>query len=147
MGTSLDEILSKLPAERRTKIEQRAAQLVNEEMTLRDLRLARKLTQERMAELLNIRQESVSRLEKRSDLLLSTLRGYIQAMGGQLDLVVRFPDLPPVNLSGISEEAELDVTSHEDVADPTNVEAMTIPATTVPAFSAGKGFKDKVAVS
>ena len=65
---------------------------------MRDLRKARKLTQERLAELLHMRQESVSRLEKRSDLLLSTLSSYIKAMGGELKLIVQFPDRPPVQL-------------------------------------------------
>ena len=54
-----------------------------------------------MAELLGIRQENVSRLEKRSDLLLSTLVSYVAAMGGKLRLVAEFPDRPPVELSGI----------------------------------------------
>ena len=65
---------------------------------MRDLRKARALTQEQMAKLLHMRQESVSRLEQRSDLLLSTLRNYIRAMGGDLKLIVQFPDRPPVQL-------------------------------------------------
>jgi transcriptional regulator with XRE-family HTH domain len=95
-----------LPPERRSKIQARANQLIAEEMSLRDLRLARKLTQEKMAELLQIRQAGISRLEKRSDLHLSTLRDVVQAMGGELRLVVEFPDRPPVILSGFQELAE-----------------------------------------
>ncbi len=90
------------PAQRR-KVEARAAELVAEEMTLGELRRARKLTQVRMAKALGITQDSVSRLEKRSDLLLSTLRKTVKAMGGNLSLVAEFPDRPPVVLSGISE--------------------------------------------
>ncbi len=71
-------------------------------MSLGDIRKAQELTQERMAELLKIRQESVSRLEKRSDLLLSTLRSYISAMGGQLKLIVEFPNRPPVLLDTLT---------------------------------------------
>ncbi len=71
-------------------------------MTLRDVRKAREFTQERMAELLGIRQDSISKLEKRTDLLLSTLRSYINAMGGELELVVKFPDRLPVVLTGIA---------------------------------------------
>ena len=67
-------------------------------MSLSDLRRARKLTQVRMAELLGIGQEGISRLEKRSDLLISTLRNYVSRMGGELDLIVRFPDRPAVLL-------------------------------------------------
>jgi transcriptional regulator with XRE-family HTH domain len=78
--------------------------LIAEEMTLRELRHARKLTQVRMAKTLGITQDSVSRLEKRSDLLLSTLRKTVQAMGGELSLVAEFPDRAPVILSGIGEE-------------------------------------------
>lgn len=100
--TILQDKLKQLPPERQRKIEERAAQLVAEEMTLRNLRQARKLTQERMAELLQIRQENVSRLEKRTDLLLSTLRSYIKAMGGELKLVAEFPGQQPVVLSDFS---------------------------------------------
>ena len=96
-----DKIKSLSPGQRR-KIEARAAELVAEEMTLGELRRARKLTQVRMAKVLGITQDSVSRLEKRSDLLLSTLRKTVKAMGGNLSLVAEFPDRPPVVLSGIS---------------------------------------------
>lgn len=104
--TTLEEKLNQLSPERRAKIQVRADQLMAEELSLRDLRLARKLTQEKMAELLKIRQEGVSRIEKRSDLHLSTLRQVIQAMGGELRLVVEFPDRPPVILSGFQETEE-----------------------------------------
>jgi DNA-binding XRE family transcriptional regulator len=106
MPNSLQDKLNQLPPERRSKIQARANQLIAEEMSLRDLRLARKLTQEKMAELLHIRQEGISRLEKRSDLHLSTLHDVVQAMGGELRLVVEFPDRPPVILSGFQELAE-----------------------------------------
>lgn len=108
---TLQAKLEQLTVERQRKVEQRAAQLIAEEMTLRNLRQALKLTQERMADLLNIRQENVSRLERRTDLLLSTLRSYVSAMGGDLKLVVEFPDRKPVILSGFSsltEEADDD---------------------------------------
>jgi len=73
-------------------------------MTLRELRQARKLTQVRIAKKLGITQDGVSRLEKRSDLLLSTLRNTLEAMGGSLSLVAEFPDREPVILSGIAED-------------------------------------------
>ena len=57
-----------------------------------------------MAEQLGITQDGVSRLEKRSDLLLSTLRRTIEAMGGSLSLVAEFPDRAPVVLTGIAED-------------------------------------------
>ena len=71
-------------------------------MTLQELRRARKVTQVRIAKELGIRQEGVSRLEKRSDLLLSTLKKAVRAMGGELQLVAAFPDRAPVVLSGIA---------------------------------------------
>lgn len=103
MAKNINEIMQKLPRERVEKIEARAAQLIAEYMTLQDLRKARELTQERIAELLGIRQDSISKLEKRTDLLLSTLRGYLNAMGGELELVVKFSDRPPVIITGLAE--------------------------------------------
>ena len=103
MGKTLKERLSKLPAGRRAKIEARADELLAEEMSLKDLRKARELTQEHMAELLGIGQEGISRIEKRSDLLISTLRNYLARMGGQLELVVRFRDRPAVLLQDLAE--------------------------------------------
>ncbi len=88
---------------RRKNINARAAALIAEEMTLQELRQARKLTQVRMAKALGISQDGVSRLEKRTDLLLSTLRKTVEAMGGNLSLVAEFPDREPVVLSGIAE--------------------------------------------
>src|SRR3979411_232396 len=86
------------PAQRR-KVEARAAELIAEEMTLRELRHARKLTQVKMARTLGVTQDRVSLLEKRSDLLLSTLRKTAEAMGGKLSLVAEFPDRALVVLS------------------------------------------------
>jgi len=97
----LKDVMNALPAERRTKIEERADALIAEEMTLRDLRKAQHLTQEHMAELLGVGQDNISRLEGRADMLLSTLRSYVTAMGGSLDLIVRFPDRPAVSLSAL----------------------------------------------
>lgn len=61
-------------------------------LRLADLRRARKLTQAEMAERLDIRQVSVSRLEARADVRVSTLRSVVEAMGGELDVIARFPD-------------------------------------------------------
>lgn len=100
--TSLAERMNELPEARRKKVEERAKALIAEEMSLRDLRKARKQTQTRIAQQLGINQENVSRIEKRSDLLISTLSGYVEAMGGKLSLVVEFPDRPPIALTGIA---------------------------------------------
>src|SRR3977135_56207 len=95
--------MKRIGSARRKKVEDRAAGLIAEEMTLQELRQARKLTQVRMAKVLGISQDGVSRLEKRSDLLLSTLRKSVEAMGGNLSLIAEFPDRDPVVLSGIAE--------------------------------------------
>ncbi len=100
--TTLKERLDNLPKARRKKVDARAAELIAEEMSLRDLRKARKRTQVRVAKELGIKQENVSRIEKRSDLLISTLSGYVEAMGGKLRLVAEFPDRPPVALTGMA---------------------------------------------
>ena len=102
MAVNVNDVIEGLGAQRRRGVEERAAQLIAEEMTLRELREARRLTQVSLARELGIGQEGVSRLEKRSDLLLSTLRRTVEAMGGKLSLVARFPDRPPVELSGIA---------------------------------------------
>ena len=99
--TTLAERLERLSEERRGRIEQRASALIAEEMSLRDLRKARQRTQVRVAAELGINQENVSRMEQRTDLLISTLSGYVEAMGGKLRLVAEFPDRPPVALTRI----------------------------------------------
>ena len=101
MTITLEEMMAKLPAKERKAVEARAAMLIAEEMTLRDLRHALDLTQKDLAKTLKINQENLSRLERRSDLLLSTLSGYVEAMGGNLRLVAEFPDRPPVHLTGL----------------------------------------------
>jgi transcriptional regulator with XRE-family HTH domain len=100
---SLKDVMNELPADERAKVMARTRELLAEEVALGHLRKARRLTQERMAELLNIGQDSVSRLEHRSDLLISTLQSYIEAMGGALKLVVQFPD-GMATLSGLGNE-------------------------------------------
>jgi transcriptional regulator with XRE-family HTH domain len=104
MPLNVDDIIDELTPAQHKKVEARAAQLIAEEMTLRQLRRARKLTQQKLAKSLHIGQEGVSKLEKRSDLLISTLRDYVQAMGGNLSLVAEFPDSGPVVLSSIAED-------------------------------------------
>jgi DNA-binding transcriptional regulator YiaG len=105
MTRTLADKIRQLPAARRKKVEARAAELVAEEMSLRDLRKAMQRTQVEVAKILNVGQDAISRYEQRSDMLLSTLQGYVQAMGGELDLVVKFPDRKPVKLKSLGEVA------------------------------------------
>ena len=72
-------------------------------MTLQQLRQAHKITQARLAKSLHIGQHGVSRLEQRTDLLLSTLRNCVKGMGGDLHLIAEFPDRPPVEVVGFAE--------------------------------------------
>ena len=104
MSVNVNEVTRNLNPAERKKVEDRAAEIVAEEMSLRDLRKARKLTQARVAKTLGITQDSVSRLEKRSDLLISTLRKTVKAMGGDVRIVAEFPDRAPVVLSELSED-------------------------------------------
>ncbi len=62
------------------------------EMPLNELRKARGLSQKMLAEVLHIQQPSIAKIEKRTDMYLSTLRSHIEAMGGELDIVARFPE-------------------------------------------------------
>ena len=100
--TTLTERIDKLSEARRKRVKERAKALLAEEMSLQELRKARKQTQVRVARKLGINQENVSRLERRSDLLISTLSGYVDALGGKLSLVVEFPGRPPIALTGIA---------------------------------------------
>ena len=98
---TLNELLAKLPEARRAKVLARADELILQEMTLRQARQAVGKTQTAIAERLDIGQDSVSRLEKRGDMLVSTLRDYVTAIGGKVRLVVEFDDHPPVELNSL----------------------------------------------
>jgi DNA-binding XRE family transcriptional regulator len=106
MPTTLREKIAQMDPDLQAEIADEAERLRREYLTLRDLRKARQLTQVQLAETLGQQQVSIAKLEKRSDLLLSTLRRYVEAMGGRLDLVVEFPGRPPVRLGGIGEVNE-----------------------------------------
>jgi transcriptional regulator with XRE-family HTH domain len=103
---SLEEMLATESEEFRQSVKQRTAELIAEEMSLREMRRLRKVTQARLSKKLKIGQEGVSRIEKRTDLYLSTLRSYVEGLGGKLSLTVEFPDRAPVVLSGFGEGSE-----------------------------------------
>jgi hypothetical protein len=94
-----DEVLSRFPPERQAKINARAIQLIAQEVGLSDLRRAQNLTQADVAERLGGKQVHISRFEKRSDVKLSKLRAYVEAIGGTLDLLVTLPDGAPFKLA------------------------------------------------
>ena len=88
----IDETLERLPAERQARVKARAKQIIAEELALRELRKLRQVTQEEVARRLGGRQVYISRLERRADMKLSTLKNYVEAIGGELQLVVTFPE-------------------------------------------------------
>jgi DNA-binding XRE family transcriptional regulator len=85
------EIEARMSPERRKRIEERAKQMLAE-MPLEELRAARQLTQVQMAKLMQTTQGSVSKIEKRTDMYVSTLASFIEAMGGRLEIRAVFPD-------------------------------------------------------
>lgn len=103
MGVALDAMLARLSPAERESIKARTAELVAREMSLRDLRKALGKTQVAMAGRLGIKQENVSRIEQRSDMLLSTLNSYLRGMGGRLRLIADFEGRPPVELTGFAD--------------------------------------------
>jgi len=105
MTVSLETMLAKLSKEDRQAVEAEAARLKAEYLTMQDMRKAKELTQAKLAETLGVKQATIAQMEKRSDLLISTLRSYVEAMGGNLKLVVEFPGRNEVVLEGLSDQA------------------------------------------
>ena len=91
MAKPYSTLRAKMSPEARAKAEEQTRQLMRE-MPLQELRQARKMSQEQMARTLHTKQSNVSRIEKRTDMYISTLRSVIKAMGGDLEIVARFPD-------------------------------------------------------
>jgi transcriptional regulator with XRE-family HTH domain len=98
MVKALSDVMKALPKERRQRIEAETALEAAKIMSLRDLRKAFHKSQEDLAKVLDMEQESVSRIERRADLLLSTMRKYVKAMGGDLKLIAEFPDRPAIRI-------------------------------------------------
>jgi DNA-binding transcriptional regulator YiaG len=97
--TTLAEELAGLPEERREAIGARAAQIRLEELTLRHLREKLGLSQSELAERLEVKQPAVSKLERRQNLELNTLRAVVDALGGSIEIIVRVPNREPILLS------------------------------------------------
>lgn len=106
MAIPYEQVLAEESEKTRQWVKQRAAELIAEELKLREVRRLRKLTQAKLSRKLKIGQEGVSRIEKRTDLYISTLRSYVEGVGGKLKLVVELPDRPPVILSGLGEDKD-----------------------------------------
>ena len=91
MAKKFQNLRDKMSQERRDRIDAMTKDMLAE-MPLHELRRARQLSQEQLADVLDIKQGSVSKLERRTDLYISTLRRYVEAMGGELTLQARFPE-------------------------------------------------------
>ena len=103
MGRTLDEVMASLPPARRARIKARTQVLIDEVETLRALRQVLGKAQGEIAARLKVKQPSVSKLEKQTDMYLSTLRGYVEALGGKLELVVHFPERAPVRIERLGD--------------------------------------------
>jgi DNA-binding XRE family transcriptional regulator len=91
MAHKFRDLYNKVPAERRAEIEKWVDE-AHKNMPLQQLRSAREMTQVNLAKVLGVDQGSVSKMEKRADMYLSTLRSYIEAMGGTMEIRAVFPD-------------------------------------------------------
>lgn len=103
MSKTLEEMMGRLSEQDRADVEVRAAELIAEETTLQSLRKNQQMTQAGLAAALGVDQGEISRIEQRSDLLLSTLQRHIHGMGGKLSLVVEMPNKKPVFLTGLGD--------------------------------------------
>jgi predicted XRE-type DNA-binding protein len=91
MAKKFSELEAKMSPEAREWVQQEVAKALTE-MPLNELRNARGLSQAMLADALHIQQPAIAKLEKRTDMYISTLRSHIRAMGGELDVIARFPD-------------------------------------------------------
>lgn len=98
MGRSLNDIIAALPAEEQAAIDERYQDLKQEVEGLRELRQIAGKAQAEIASALNIKQPSVSQIERQTDMYLSTLRSYVEAVGGELELTVKLPQRPALRI-------------------------------------------------
>jgi hypothetical protein len=91
MAKSFKILKNKLSNTSKSRIEERVKAAL-EEMPLAELRQARKFTQQQIAQSLKIKQASVSKMESQTDMYISTIRRYIEAMGGELEIIAKFPE-------------------------------------------------------
>lgn len=111
MGRDLGAEIDNLPPEERDAVRQRADEIRAEIATLKELRKLAAKSQVDVARSLGTTQPAISRMEQGTDMFLSTLRGYVESLGGELDLVVRLPGKPEVRvdcLAALHDEADSD---------------------------------------
>lgn len=103
MGRTREEIMAGLPKDRRARIEARVAELAGEVEGLKALREIAGRTQAQIAQSLGVKQPSVLKMERQADLYLSTLRRFVEAAGGTLELRVELPGTGVLHLTGVGE--------------------------------------------
>ncbi|MFD1624939.1 XRE family transcriptional regulator [Azospirillum griseum] len=97
----LDDILAAMPTDERAAVDARASEMLAEIDGLAELRRLVALTQGQVAEALNVKQPTIHQIEKRTDLYLSTLRRFVEAAGGELELRVSLPGKGAFKLTGV----------------------------------------------
>ena len=104
-GTYFDDVIAPLPQDQRARIDVRDAELTQDVTGLRALRQIAGKAQADVAAALKIKQPSVSKIEKQADMHVSTLRSYVEAVGGELELTVRLPKRPAVRIHALGDVA------------------------------------------
>ncbi|MGU1997916.1 XRE family transcriptional regulator [Pseudomonas aeruginosa] len=91
MAKKFSDLRAQMSPEAQVRVEAKAQELLAE-MPLNELRQARGLSQKMLSEVLQVQQPAIAKMERRTDMYISTLRSHIEAMGGQLEVIARFPD-------------------------------------------------------
>jgi predicted XRE-type DNA-binding protein len=107
MGRTIDEVIAALPKKSQERINARYLELKQEVESLRQLRKVAGKAQADIAAALKIKQPSVSKIERQADMYLSTLRSYVKAIGGELELVVHLPSRPALHLHHLGDILDL----------------------------------------
>ena len=103
MARTLEDVMAAMPEERRSRIEARVAEQLREIEGLKALRKLAQRSQEQIAQSLGVKQPSVLKIERQTDLYLSTLRRFVEAAGGTLELRVELPGTGAFTLTGVGE--------------------------------------------
>ncbi len=98
MGISLDRVISELPLESQKRVRAKAKEEIKVYKSLQAFRKVIGLTQEELAGKLSLKQTNISQLESRSDMHISTLRRYVEALGCELEINIRIPGKKTIRL-------------------------------------------------
>lgn len=114
MARNLNAVIADLPAERQEQIDEQYKKMKSEIGSLSELREISGRAQSDVAAALNIKQPSISKIEKQADMHLSTLRDYVKAIGGELELVVRLPKHRTVRIGRLGTTPPLGKTAQSE---------------------------------